>query len=143
MSHARGHPAAGFTLIEVLIAATLLFVVIAITAETYRGALLATRRAESVVGMLAPIPLITADIRNTLRNEPLEAREGRGILMGVDYEYEATTARFGSPPKRFDPTKQVLSGYPPRFRLYDVTLTLRFHGQTRVYVYQELAWLPV
>ncbi len=133
----------GFTLLEVLIAATLMFVVIAVAAETYRSALLASRRAENVVGMLAPLPLIVAAVRSALRDEPAERKDGASELMGVSYRYEATTVRFGAPPRRFDPDVGGLTAYAPRFRLYDVRLTLRYQGQERVYLYQELAWLPI
>jgi len=134
---------AGFTLIEVLIAATLMFAVIAVAAETYRGALLASRRAENVVGMLAPLPLIVAAVRSSLRDEPVERKDGASELMGVSYRYEATTSRFGAPPRQFSPDVGRFVEYAPRFRLYDVRLTLRYQGQERVYVYQELAWLPM
>jgi hypothetical protein len=33
--------------------------------------------------------------------------------------------------------------YAPRYRLYDVHLTLNYRDQERVYLYQELAWLPM
>jgi Tfp pilus assembly protein PilV len=134
---------AGFTLIEVLIAATLMFVVIAVATETYRGALLASRRAENVVGMLAPLPLIAAAVRSSLRDDPAERKRGASELMGVHYQFEATTARFGSPPRQFSVDLGDFTQYPPRFRLYDVRLTLRYQGQERIYVYQELAWLPM
>jgi prepilin-type N-terminal cleavage/methylation domain-containing protein len=134
---------AGFTLIEVLIAATIMFVVIAVAAETYRGALLSSRRAENVVGMLTPMPLIVAAIRSALRDDPAERKNGGSELLGVRYHYEATTARFGSPPRQFDTDSGSIRQYPPRFRLYDVRLTLTYKGQQRVYVYQELAWLPM
>jgi hypothetical protein len=134
---------AGLTLIEVLIAATLMFAVIAVATETYRGALLASRRAENVVGMLAPLPLITAAVRSSLRDDPAESKEGANELMGVRYKFKATTARFGSPPQQFSADAGGPTQYPPRFRLYDVRLTLRYQGQERMYVYQELAWLPL
>jgi hypothetical protein len=133
---------AGFTLLEVLIAATVMFVVIAVAAETYRGALLASRRAENVVGMLAPLPLIVAAVRSSLRDDPVETKDGASELMGVRYRFEATTARFGAPPTQFSPDAGRVVQYSPRFRLYDVRLTLNYQGQERVYLYQELAWLP-
>lgn len=140
----RGAPARarGFTLIEVLIASTILFIVIAAAAEGYRGALLASRRAESLVRLLTPLPLITAAVRDTLRSKPAERLTGGAELLGVRYEFEAVTARYGAPPRRFDPDAADFREYPPRFRLYDVHLRLRAGERERQFVYQELAWEP-
>jgi prepilin-type N-terminal cleavage/methylation domain-containing protein len=133
----------GFTLVEVLIAATILFTVIAVAAESYRAALLSSRRAEAVVAMLAPLPLVTAAVRSALRDDPAERREGAAEILGVQYRFEATTARFAPPPARLDPDTGEYRQYAPRFRLYDVRITLQYRGQSRDYVYQELAWLPI
>lgn len=134
---------AGFTLLEVLIAATILFTVLAVATETYRNALLASSRAEGVVNLLTPLPLITASIRSQLRSNPVATLDGAAELLGVSYEWQATTARYGAPARRFDPDFADFRDYPPRFRLYDVRLTLAKAGQERVFLYQELAWEPV
>ena len=138
MKHERG-----FTLLEVLIAATILFTAIAVASETYRAALLASRKAETLVAMLTPLPLITSSIRNDLRSDPAEQREGAAAMMGVGYTWRATTARYEPPPARFDADRLDFVSYPPRFRLYDVELKLWLRGQKRVYIYQEVAWEPM
>lgn len=134
---------AGFTLLEVLIAATILFTVLAVATESYRNALLASARAEGLVTLLTPLPLITASIRSQLRSSPVEKLDGGAELLGVSYEWQATTARYGSPARRFDPDTTDFRNYPQRFRLYDVRLKLARAGQERVFLYQELAWEPV
>jgi prepilin-type N-terminal cleavage/methylation domain-containing protein len=133
----------GFTLLEVLIAATILFTVLAVAAETYRNALLASGRAQGLVTMLTPLPLITSAIRNQLRSNPVEKLSGSSELLGVGYEWEAITVRYGSPPDRFDPDVTDFVNYPKRFRLYDITLKLRRAKQERVFLYQEIAWEPM
>jgi prepilin-type N-terminal cleavage/methylation domain-containing protein len=134
---------AGFTLLEVLIAATILFTVLAVATETYRNALLASSRAEGLVNLLTPLPLITSAIRSQLRSSPVEKLDGNAELLGVRYEWQATTVRHGSPARRFDPDFTDFRDYPQRFRLYDVRLRLARGGQERVFLYQELAWEPV
>jgi prepilin-type N-terminal cleavage/methylation domain-containing protein len=134
---------AGFTLLEVLIAATILFTVLAVATETYRNALLASSRAEGLVNLLTPLPLITSAIRGQLRSNPVEKLDGNAELLGVRYEWEAMTVRHGSPARRFDPDFADFRDYPQRFRLYDVRLKLARGGQERVFLYQELAWEPV
>lgn len=132
----------GFTLVEVLIAATILFVVIAAAADAYRSALLSSRRAESLVRLLTPLPLITAAVRDAVRAKPGERVEGTGELLGVAYRFEAVTVKYAPPPPRFDPDDAEFRSYPPRFRLYDVRLTLRGGERERTYLYQEFAWEP-
>jgi prepilin-type N-terminal cleavage/methylation domain-containing protein len=133
----------GFTLLEVLIAATILFTVLAVATETYRNSLLASSRAQGLVTMLTPLPLITSAIRNQLRSNPVEKLDGSSELLGVDYEWEATTVRYGSPPYRFDPDMTDFVNYPKRFRLYDIRLKLRRAKQEREFLYQEIAWEPM
>ena len=133
----------GFTLLEVLIAATILFTVLAVATETYRNALLASSRAEGLVNLLTPLPLITSAIRSQLRSNPVEKLDGNAELLGVRYEWEAMTVRHGAPARRFDPDFADFRDYPQRFRLYDVRLKLARGGQERVFLYQELAWEPV
>jgi prepilin-type N-terminal cleavage/methylation domain-containing protein len=133
----------GFTLLEVLIAATILFTVMAVATETYRNSLLASGRAQGLVTMLTPLPLITSAIRNQLRSNPVEKLSGSSELLGVGYEWEAITVRYGSPPYRFDPDATDFVSYPKRFRLYDITLKLRGAKQERVFLYQEIAWEPM
>jgi prepilin-type N-terminal cleavage/methylation domain-containing protein len=133
----------GFTLLEVLIAATILFTVLAVAAETYRNSLLASGRAQGLVTMLTPLPLITSAIRNQLRSNPVEKLSGSSELLGVGYEWEAITVRHGSPPYRFDPDMTDFVSYPKRFRLYDIRLKLRRARQEREFLYQEIAWEPM
>lgn len=134
---------AGFTLIEVLIAATILFLVIAVAADTYRSALLASRKAEGLLELLTPLSLVTAAVRDSLRSTPREQLTGGGELLGVHYRFQAATARYGPPAARFDPDAGAFTRYSPRFRLYDVRLTLSKGERQREFLYQELAWEPM
>jgi prepilin-type N-terminal cleavage/methylation domain-containing protein len=144
-SGACSHPCGnqrGFTLIEVLIAATITFAVIAVASTSYSTSLAASRRAEALVTLLTPMPLITNNIRNALREKPLEILTGSAELLGVKYRFEARTAKYGAPPRRFDPDQAQFRDYKPRFRLYDVHLFLESSAARREYIYQELAWEP-
>ena len=133
----------GFTLLEVLIASTILFTTIALVSETFRAAMRSSAKAEGVVTMLTPLPLITSSIRSQLRSNPVDHLEGGANLLGVDYRWSATAVRYGSPAPRFDPDDGGFRDYPPRFRLYDVRLELHCLGQNRLYEYQEVAWEPM
>ncbi len=137
----------GFTLIEVLIAAVIMFTVLATASLSFRGAVTASERASRTTELLAPLPWITSTIRDSLRDRVLEAPtpeySGNGALFGVDYRFHAELVRFGSPPPRFDPDAMDFVEYAPRFGLYDVELTLDREGETSSFIYQELAWQPL
>lgn len=135
--------ARGLTLVEVLIAATILFAALTIASESYRTALASSTRASTVVRILAPTPAIVSTIRQRLRDAPLERMQGGGEMLGVDYEFEAVSVRFTPPPAQFDADLSDFAAYEPRFRLYDVKLRLSAGGQQRLFVYQELAWTPL
>ena len=137
----------GFTLIEVLIAAVIMFTVLATATLSFRGALVASERATRTTELLAPLPWITSTIRDNLRDRVLEAPtpeySGDGALFGVDYRFRAELVSFAPPPPRFDPDVADFIEYAPRFGLYDVELTLEREGESSSFIYQELAWRPL
>jgi prepilin-type N-terminal cleavage/methylation domain-containing protein len=126
----------GFTLVEVLIAAVIMFMVLATAALSLRTAAHASERATRTVE-LTPV------IRESLRNDPADERSGAGRLFGVEYRFRANIVRLGAPPTRFDPDVADFTEYAPRFALYDVELELERDGETTSFLYQELAWRPL
>ena len=132
----------GFTLVEVLIASVILFATITVISESYRASLAAGQRAAVTAEILTPLPLITSTVRAQLRERPDERLRGEGELLGVRYSFEAVTVRFEPPPPTFDVTIEDMRVFAPRYRLYDVRLTLERHSIQRQFLYQEIAWLP-
>lgn len=139
----RRAPIGGFTLVEVLIAATILFTALTVISEAYRASMASSRRAEVVVRLLSPLPFIVQSIGQRLRENPQERLEGRGEIFSVVYKFSAISSKFEPPPSRFEPDLGDFTTYQPRFRLYDVSLTLESEGYTRQFSYQEMAWLPL
>ena len=132
----------GFTLVEVLIASTILFAAITVISESYRASLMASDKATRTAEMLTPMPLIVGHVQGKLLETPDERVSGKGEILGVKFEFVAATTRFAPPPRRFVPETGEFQSFAPRFRLYDVQLTLRSGTQQRTFAYQELAWLP-
>lgn len=134
----------GFTLIEVLVAALIMFTVLATATLSVRGALHASERATRTIELLAPLPWITPTIRTRLRESLSDAllpeHSGAGSMFGVSYRFHATLVRSGAPPARFDVDAADFIEYPPRFGLYDIDLELERGGETSRFIYQELAW---
>lgn len=132
----------GFTLVEVLIASTILFATITVISESYRASLMASEKATRTAQMLTPLPLIVGHIKNKLLETPEERVRGSGEVLGVRFEFDARSTKFAAPPRRFEPDSGEFRTFLPRFRLYDVSLSLQTGAQGRSFVYQELAWLP-
>ncbi len=137
----------GFTLIEVLIAAVIMFTVLATATVSLRGAMHASERASRTTELLAPLPWITPTIRERLREIPGDSlateRSGEGVMFGVAYRFRALLVRSAAPPSRFDVDAAEFIEYAPRFGLYDVELELEREGEKSRFVYQELAWQPL
>ncbi len=137
----------GFTLIEVLIAAVIMFTVLATATVSLRGAMHASERASRTTELLAPLPWITPTIRERLREYPGDnlatERSGEGVVFGVEYRFHASLVRSAAPPSRFDVDAAEFIEYAPRFGLYDVELELEREGEKSRFVYQELAWQPL
>jgi type II secretory pathway component PulJ len=141
-SDARSSKPTGFTLIEVLIAAVILFATITVVSESYRASLASGQRATTMVELLTPVPLIISTIRARIRERPEQRLTEEGQLLGVRYAFEAVSVRFEPPPPSIDFEMQTLRVFKPRYRLYEVTLHLERRSVKRRFVYQELAWLP-
>ncbi len=130
----------GLTLIEVLIAATILFAMLTVVSESYRASLMASSRADDTVRLLTPLPLITSAVRQKLIDDAGDRVEGSGELLGVRYRFVADSLEFRPPLPRFNPDTGEFAKYPPRFRLYDVSLELRSKRIARSWKYREVAW---
>jgi type II secretory pathway component PulJ len=130
----------GLTLIEVLIAASILFAMLTVVSESYRASLMASSRADDTIQLLTPLPLITSAIRQRLNDSPSERVEGDGELLGVRYRFVADSLQHRPPLPRFDQDSGEFVSYPPRFRLYAVSLELRSNRISRSWRYNEVAW---
>ena len=79
--------ARGFTLIEVLIAATILFTVLAFATETYRNSLLASSRAEGLVSLLTPLQQVVQ-----LNSLSCSVNSAYATLLGREHPFKALVA---------------------------------------------------
>jgi hypothetical protein len=130
----------GFTLIEVLIASTILFASLTVVSLAFSVNAKSSLAARSAARAVAPVLQIVASIQGQIRANPIDTIRGAGELLGVRYSFEAQIRERRAPPARFDPDRAEFVRYPDRFRLYEVTLEVRNFDSVRRFKYLELAW---
>lgn len=91
--------------------------------------------------MITPLQFIVSDISSQLQREFAESSQGQGRMLGVNYAYQAQSVLFLAPARRFDPDAADFRTYEPRYRLYDIELTVTYRGRSREFQYQDIAWL--
>ncbi|MDO6426497.1 prepilin-type N-terminal cleavage/methylation domain-containing protein [Thalassotalea sp. 1_MG-2023] len=131
----------GFTLIEVLVASFILFLVIASITLVYRGALLSSGKAERTLLFTAAVEPITESIRaNIQATKQTDMVDGQGTWGTVIYSWVATPAYVAAPPERINMASGELEKSINQFVLWNVELELKIDNALRVYHFNEVSW---
>lgn len=130
----------GFTLVEILIASTILFMTVATATVTYRTLIMSNTRAEQVIATQSVFPLVQTSITQSLRDSFGRQQQGQGELNGWSYRWQASQQSKNPPAARFDPDLGVFTEYQPRYRLFEVSVSLSKNDYTREFKFTELAW---
>lgn len=133
----------GLTLIEVLVAAVILFAALSLSAVSISTLRQSSAQAEKVIKTLQPARMIMLSIREHIRADPQDSLSGRGGVEQVSYQWHAQLLKAGSAPEQLDIDSGSIVTPPQRFRLYSVDLTLQFAGRTEQLQFKELAWQPL
>ncbi len=134
----------GLTLIEVLMALMILMAVLSTTALVVQTSRQNSAQAAAVIDLLRPLPLILQQIRLQLRQDAPPQASGQGEVLGVSFNWNAQTLRFeAADSSAMTVEAGAQTRGQPRFRLYQVRLTLRAGQKERQYTFQELAWRPI
>lgn len=131
----------GFTLIEVLIAATILFAVISIVSQTYRGATISSTKATRTAELLGITPLLldTIRFRIKLENGTKDIAE-EGILNGFQFNWHAQIIRKGSAPDRLSPEDGGIVSFDNKFFIWKVALIIKKEDYSQSFEFEELTW---
>lgn len=113
----------GFTLIEVLIAAVILFSALAVTSELYSSSSLSAEKASessrvSQASLIA-VQTIKTQLRKSAEQRSLSEHTGVSLVMGIEFHWTANRESFLSRARELsdiDPPKQ-------QFSLFDVEVT--------------------
>lgn len=130
----------GFTLIEVLIAAIILFTALALISDIYKSASLSASKAVSNAKYYQITPAAITAIKTSLR-EKVKAKDipevqGEILIFEITYFWQATRVVFNSAPtEEFADFEQQ-----NRFSIYDVKVTAKFEGKERLFLFKVATW---
>lgn len=134
-------PPKGFTLIEVLIAATILFTVIAVVSQSYRNATTASEKASRSVELVGVVPLLLDTIRFRLRQADVsQSIDQEGVLNGFVFSWQARVIKTGAPPDRLDPEDGGTVSFDDKFYLWQVDLSVSKQQYIQQFSFNELTW---
>lgn len=133
----------GFTLIEVLVAAVILFSSLATISMIYRGAFISSEKAEKHVYISGTLPSVLSSIKRAIKvNSQLSKHElsGSGNAWQIDYSWTAKLIEFKSAPEKLDVDSGDFITPPKKYKLWQVKLNLSYKGIQKAYSYKELGW---
>ncbi|PCH94203.1 MAG: hypothetical protein COB83_12275 [Gammaproteobacteria bacterium] len=130
----------GFTLIEVLVASFILFLVIAAVTMVYRGAVLSSHKAERALQFSSLVDPISEQIRLQLQSSANNELQGQGNMGAVTFNWLAIQAFQAKAPALLDAESGDISLGNKTFRLWHVTLELKLKNTVRNYQFSEVSW---
>lgn len=128
----------GFSLVETLVAAMILFSVLSTAFLAFQGSILSSAKAQSRIELLASVPLIRRDISQRLISA--SNLSGRGVVGLFRYSWTATPRVSGS---AFNPSlgeSPTPSSEDREFVLWDVVFQVESSDSQREFTFVELAW---
>jgi type II secretory pathway pseudopilin PulG len=130
---------AGFTLVETLVAAVILFSVLTSAFLAFQAAITSSARAESRLHLLAVVPRVRAEVTQQMRGSNVAS--GRGVMGGVAYEWRAALSTRGAALNIDNLGSSTgLAPQAREFRLWRVMVSLELSGSRREFIFTELTW---
>ena len=123
----------GFTLLEVLVAGFILFLVLTTMTQVYQGAILASDKANSSIVISGSVN----SLRSLISNAMLEKgdRNGEGEFGEVQYKWSANILLEGVSSPSLEESSPVL-----KYELYTVQLEINKGPLVKRYSFRELGW---
>ncbi|QBL09788.1 type II secretion system protein [Rheinheimera sp. D18] len=136
----------GFTLIEVLVAAVILFASVTSALLSFQVAMQGTKKATDKLLLLARIEPIKSHIQKAIldaqQETPSAALSGSNNLLEVSFNWTAEVSRKAPPVPRFDPEASQFLRYQDRYMLYSVKVTVSYLSAQEQFEYLEFAYVP-
>ncbi|WP_198678720.1 type II secretion system protein [Pseudidiomarina insulisalsae] len=129
----------GFTLIEILVAMTILFATVVTGVIAFQNNMQNSVKAAEVMHVLSQVDAARSSIRFTLQHE--QQTSGADLYtQDVKVDWQANEVAYLPPAPFFDEDTGSFNQFAPRFHLYAITLTMQYGSTKRVFNYEELVW---
>lgn len=127
----------GFTLIEILVAAVILFMAVTSGLLVYQSSLDNNLRVQKRYEMMTMTEMVVGNIKSSIRS----GRQSGSVQLGdITVNWSSKIIKTSAPPSRFDPNETEFVSYKPRYQLHEVDVAMR-NGEYRYsFSYKEVAW---
>lgn len=132
--------AKGFTLIEVLIAAVILFLFLAMASQAFNQSAMSSVKAERAAKVAAVVPLLLQNIKQQISLSRNTSATGKGQFADVGYSWRANLLSRKPPARRLDPDTMEMRDYDERFNLWQVELEVSLDSYSHRWQYEEVSW---
>ena len=132
----------GFTLIEVLVASFIMFLVITSATLIYRGAVLSSVKAEKTLVILSYAEMLTDSIKSSIRNasEQQQISDSRAIDDNLSYQWQANVIEQSNAQAQFNAFNGEMDTGKHDFKLWQVSLVVQMEGSQRQFTFYEVSW---
>lgn len=127
----------GFSLIEVLVAAFILFLVLTTVTITYSGAVKSTLSATESVNLNGYVPLLIEDIGLSVREGN---NSGSGSFLGVSYDWQTTLLESKDVASFYDSDSIQMASTGKTAYLWQVLLVTRYNGKNAEHKFKVVSW---
>lgn len=144
----RSYPKArsgGFTLVEVLVATTILLATVAVVANIYLTSIASVNKASNHMVMNRVVPSLVDGIQLSVREGAKSGQtvlSNQGVEWDVGYQWSAVVLESNSAPQYFSDVERRWVKSARKYQLWQVTLLLERGDTRREFVYREFAWGP-
>ena len=143
MNLSKHNSQAGLTLVEVMVAAVILFSSIATVSLIYRGAILSSAKAEQHVSLAGVLPIILSNIKQEIASSAYQEsmlQNKKGAVWDVQYQWHASLINKVSAPMKLDTDTGNYVTPAPRYNLWQVELDVSSGEINQHYSYKEFSW---
>ena len=132
----------GFTLIEVLVASFIMFLVITSATLIYRGAVLSSVKAEKTLVILSYAEMLTDSIKSSIRNasDQQQISDSRAIDDKLSYQWQANVIEQSNAQAQFNAFNGEMDSGQHDFKLWQVSLVVQMEGSQRQFTFYEVSW---
>lgn len=132
----------GFTLIEVLLAAFILFLVLTAMTMVYRAALISSEVANRNVALHQVVGFVNSEVKGRLVDKVAlnPEQKGRGQFNQVDYTWSAVLADDKKGPSRLNVNSGDFEVTATRYQRWNVTIRLNKGKASKELSYRVFRW---